>query len=453
MRMTRYSIGIILLVCLVLLGISAVASSAGGVDDDDVATVDGAGDISKDEFNRWFTIIASQPQPGQKKKAAPPKEGTKEYDTIKQQVMSFLVSSKWIEGEAKSRGVSATPEEVQRQFKQVKDQSFPNEKAYQRLLKRSGQTEQDLLFRVKSDVLANKVREKVTAGSTDVTDADAEAYYNENKSQFEQPERRDVEVVKTKTSAQAQEALERVEDGESWKKVAKDLSIDPASSNQDGRLIAVSKGQQEGAFDAALFAAQRKKIVGPIKTDTGYYVFRVNKITPGTKQSLEQSKQGIKQLLASQNQQKKLDSFSSNFRNEWRANTDCATEYVIPDCRNGRPPVPEAPAPTGKQPVKGSSGAAPPALDGTGAPLVGVSTGGTVIGQQSPAASGLGALAGAGLGRPDAVGAAGTRWSSERGSRGRDTSGSPRRWRRSRRRGPDPGSGAVGPRPLPHPPG
>ena len=176
--------------------------------------------------------------------------------------MSFLVSSKWIEGEAKARGVSATPEEVQRQFKQVKDQSFPNEKAYQRLLKRSGQSEQDLLFRVKSDVLANKVREKVTAGSTDVTDADAEAYYNENKSQFEQPERRDVEVVKTKTSAQAQEALKRVEGGESWKKVAKDLSIDPASSNQDGRLIAVSKGQQEGAFDAALFSAQRKRSPG-----------------------------------------------------------------------------------------------------------------------------------------------------------------------------------------------
>ena len=288
MRITRNFIGIILLVCLVLLGIAAVASSAGGVDDDDVATVDDAGDISKSEFNHWFAIIASQPQPGQKKKAVPPKPGTKEYDTIKQQVMSFLVSSKWIEGEAKARGVSATPEEVQRQFKQVKDQSFPNEKAYQRLLKRSGQTEQDLLFRVKSDVLANKVREKVTAGSTDVSDARrAERTTTTNKSQFEQPERRDVEVVKTKTQAQAQEALKRVKGGESFKKVAKDLSIDPASKNQDGRLIAVSKGQQEGAFDAALFAGVKNKIAGPIKTDTGYYVFRVTKITPGTKQSFD----------------------------------------------------------------------------------------------------------------------------------------------------------------------
>ena len=34
MRNTRNFIGVILLVCLVLLGIAAIASSAGGVDDD-----------------------------------------------------------------------------------------------------------------------------------------------------------------------------------------------------------------------------------------------------------------------------------------------------------------------------------------------------------------------------------------------------------------------------------
>ncbi len=372
----------------------------------------------------------------------PPQPGSKEYETIKQQVMSFLISSKWIEGEAKARGVSATPEEVQRQFKQVKQQSFPNEKAYQRLLARSGQTEQDLLFRVKSDVLANKVREKVTAGATNVSDSDAQSYFNANKSQFEQPERRDVELVKTKTQAQAQEALKRVQGGESFKAVAKDLSIDPASKNQDGRLIAVSKGQQEGAFDAALFAGVKNKIAGPVKTDTGYYVFRVTKITPGTKQSFAQSKQGIKQLLASQNQQKKLDSFSTNFRNEWRANTNCATDYVIPDCRNGRAPTPEAPPATGKQPVKGSSGAAPPALDGTGAPLVGTSTGGTVIGQPAPSPSlgGLGAAAGAAGPTQSAPLALGGAPQKGAGAGGRDSSGCARR----RRSGTDSGPRPVG---------
>src|SRR3954453_2864731 len=196
MRSQRNSIGAILLTCVVLLGIALLLSSAGGVSDNDVAAIDDSGDISKADFDHWFKIVAAQPQPGQKKAPALPKPGTKEYDAVKQQVMNFLVSGKWIEGEAKERGVSATPEEVQRQFKQVVDQSFPTKKAYNSLLKRTGQTEGDLKFRVRLDVLANKVREQVTSGSTDVSDSAAQTYYDDNKAQFEQPERRDIEVVK-----------------------------------------------------------------------------------------------------------------------------------------------------------------------------------------------------------------------------------------------------------------
>lgn len=384
-RTTQIRVGAILLICLGLMLLAAVLSSFGGVASDDVAKVGDAGSISKSEFNRWFVIVASQPQPGQKTKPAPPKPGTKEYDAVKQQVMTFLLSAKWIEGEAAERGITVTDEEVDRQFKQTKDQSFPNEKAYQRFLKSSGQAETDLKFRVRLDALSNKIREQVTADAASVSDSQVEKYYNDNKQQFEQPERRDVEVVKVKTQADAQKALKRVESGDNFKVVAKDVSIDPASKSQGGRLIAVSKGQQEAAFDAAIFSATKNKIVGPIKTDTGYYIFKVTKVTPGSKQGLDQAKAGIKQLLASQNQQKQLDSFATGFRAKWRAESDCADAYLIADCRNGREQTQQPATPPGKQPVKGSTGAAPPALDGTGEPLVGINTGGTAIGIEKPA--------------------------------------------------------------------
>ena len=143
------------------------------------------------------------------------------------------------------------------------------------------------------------------------------------------------------------------------------------------------------------------KVAGPVKTDAGYYVFRVTKVTKATKQSLEQSKQGIRQLLVSQKQQKELDQFSTNFRNDWRTRTDCAEDYVIADCRNGREPTQAAtpPVPPGQpKPVPGSSGANPPALDGTGSNLAGGNGEGTVIGNEpaaaAGAAAGLGGLAG-----------------------------------------------------------
>src|SRR6187200_2634598 len=117
------TIGLILLACAVAIGLAAVLSATGGVADDDVADVHDAGTISKTDFNHWLEVVAAQPQPGQKKKPAPPKPGTKQYDAVKQQVIQFLVSAKWIDGEAKERGVSATPAEVDRQFEQTKDQS------------------------------------------------------------------------------------------------------------------------------------------------------------------------------------------------------------------------------------------------------------------------------------------------------------------------------------------
>ena len=388
---------------IILFLIVGIVSSFGGVDKGkDVAKIEDVGSISIPTFNHWYLVVAKQPQPGQKKPTAPPQLDSKQGQALKQQVMQFLVSADWIEGEAKERGLTASSAEVQKQFLQTKKQSFPNEKAYQKFLSTSAQTIQDLLFRVRLDVLSNKIREDVTKGVSSVSEADLKDYYDKNAQQFTQPERRDLEVVLTKSQGQANQAKKEVESGTNWAKVAKKLSTDPASKNQGGKLLGVSKGQQDPTFDAAIFKAVQGRIAGPVKTGAGYYVFRVTKITPASKQSLQASSAGIKQLLISQNQQKKLDTFATTFRNDWRAKTDCAPKYVIPDCRNGREQTTTTTpttSPGQKRPIPGASHAAPPALDGTGAALAtGNKSGGdTVIGVQQQGQSGfsLGASAGA----------------------------------------------------------
>ncbi len=403
-RLTTTGIVAVVGVVVVMFLLAGILSSFGGVDDSkNVAKIKDVNSISKDTFNHWYLVVSKQPQPGQKKPKPPPPLKSKQGEALKQQVMQFLVSSDWIEGEAKERGISASSQEVQKQFAQTKKQSFPNDKAYQRFLKSSGQTVQDLLFRVRLDVLSNKIREDVTQGTSDVTESAIKDYYEKNAQQFSQPERRDLEVILTKDQDKANQAKQEVASGAKWGQVAKRFSSDPASKNQGGKLLGVTKGQQDPAFDAAIFSAVKGKIAGPVKTGAGFYVFRVTKITPATKQSLQASTAGIRQLIVSQNQQKKLDQFATSFRSDWRAKTDCATDYVIPDCRNGREQAQTTPPPTvpgQKKPIPGASGAAPPALDGTGASLAeGAKTGGdTVIGidQGQSQAGGLGGLAGGG---------------------------------------------------------
>ena len=103
-------------------------------------------------------------------------------------------------------------------------------------------------------------------------------------------------------------------------------------------LLAVAKGQQEKALDEAVFAASKGKLAGPVKTQFGYYVFKVTKITTASQQTLKEATPTIKQLLASQNQQKALDEFVKDFRKKWKDKTNCQKDYTTQDCKNAPKP-------------------------------------------------------------------------------------------------------------------
>jgi foldase protein PrsA len=420
----------ILGVVIAAVVVAIVLIAAGGKDHKvpagAVADVNGQ-TVSKPQFDHWLNVVSAvQAPPKAKTKPKPPQPGSAQYKQLTQQVMQFLVSAKWIEGEAADRGLTASPQEINSQFTQTKKQSFPNDKAYQKFLKTSGQSQADIIYRVKLDVLSNKLRQDVTKDVGTVSDGDIKSYYDQNQQQFSQPERRDLREVLTKTQPKAQEAIKRLQGGESFDKVAKALSVDPATKGQGGRLLGVAKGQQDKSFDAAIFSAVKGQLAGPVKSSQGYYVFRVDKVTPATKQSLDQSKVGIRQLLLSQKQQKVLDSFTTDFRSKWRGKTDCLKAYVIPDCSNGKePPVPglgtgppakagtgqppalggaaQTPAPSSFSPsgavpgaapsTAGAAATAPPALNGSGSPAA---LGGT----PTPAALPQGVPGGATQGTP-----------------------------------------------------
>src|SRR3954453_17717663 len=363
---------------------AAIFAGCGGVPGDAVATVDGTS-ISTSDFDHCHTVAAKSggqsgaaaPKPPgfadcikQKRKTTPaPAKGQpkvtdaqlktqckQEYNSLRDQVLQLLISFKWIEGEAKAKGIKVSDKEVKASFDKQKKQAFPKAADFQKFLKDSGQTEGDILKRVRLDTLSNKIREKVTKGKDNVTDAQIAAYYNKNKQRFAQPERRDLRIVLTKDKAKAEKAKKAIASGQSFASVAKKYSIDQASKAQGGKLPAVAKGQQEKALDNAIFKAKKGQLTGPVKTQFGYYVFEVDKVTPASQQSQAQAKATIKQTLASQNQQKALDSFVKSFRKRWKAKTDCREGYRTQDCKNApkATPTPTPPA-NGAPPVQPSA--------------------------------------------------------------------------------------------------
>ncbi len=358
----------------VVLAVALAACGGDSVPGNAVAKVGGE-TITKDTFNHWMRIAAISSAGGgqpnapktaaavpdapnfprcieEKRKSAPapakgqpkPTDATfksqcqQEFDGLKQQVLQFLISSSWIQGEASDQGVKVSQSEVDKQFETTKKQSFPKPADFDKFLKSSGMTLDDIKYRVRLSTLSDALRKKVTKGKDTVSAQQISDYYDKNKARFSQPERRDLRLVLTKKAAQANAAKKALASGQTFTAVAKKFSIDQASKNHGGVLLAVAKGQQEKALDAAVFSAPKGALRGPVKTQFGFYVFKVQKITPASQQSLKDATATIKQLLASQNQQKALDAFVKDFRDKWMKKTNCAKDYVTQDCKNAPKP-------------------------------------------------------------------------------------------------------------------
>jgi foldase protein PrsA len=286
-----------------------------------------------------------QPQP---KDADYKTQCKQEYEGLRDQVMQLLIQNEWISAEAAEQDIKVSDEDVKKAFAEQKKQSFPKEADYKKFLQTSGFTEEDVLFRVRIEQLSNKIREKVTKGKDKVTDAQIKTYYDKNKERFAQPERRDLRIVLTKEKGKAEEAKSALAGGESWKAVAKKYSIDQQTKGNGGELPAVSEGQQEPALDKAIFGAKKGEVTGPVKTQFGYYVFEVTKVTEASQQTLKDAQQTIKGILASEGQQKAMDAFVKDFTEEWKEKTQCQDGYVTQDCKNA--PKPKTTATTGMAP-------------------------------------------------------------------------------------------------------
>jgi parvulin-like peptidyl-prolyl isomerase len=324
----------------------AIFRGVGGnpsVPSDDVAVVQdaptGLGNISKRDFDR--ALLQSAAQAGVKDV---PKPGSDQYDQLKQGAMNSLLDQVWIQGEAADLGIVATADDVTGLLQSTKKQSFRSQAEFEKFLKQSHFTKADVRQRIRLQFLSNKIQQQVLGDVPNVTSSEITDFYNAGKSQFEQPETRDVRVVINTDKAkvdQAQAALEADSSDASWKKVAAKYSTDPSSKSNGGLRPSITDGLLPDPVNDAVFNASKGEIGGPLKAPDGYYLFEVEKITAAKTLPLNrQTRAQIRSQLTQQRQQDSFNQFVNNFGSKWRARTFCAAGFVIDRCDNfsgGRP--------------------------------------------------------------------------------------------------------------------
>lgn len=137
-----------------------------------------------------------------------------------------------------------------------------------------------------------------------VTEEELKAQYEEQKAQFGTPERRKVshvlisadtdkdDAVKA-AQAKAEQLRERLVKGEDFSKIAKEASDDKESAAKGGDLGFIDKQAMDPNFATIAFGLGKNEISQPVKTPFGFHLIKVTELVPATTKTFEEVREEL----------------------------------------------------------------------------------------------------------------------------------------------------------------
>lgn len=153
------------------------------------------------------------------------------------------------------------------------------------------------------DLQYAELRLESLAAQQTLSDADLRAAYEKQRSRLEVPEKRHARHIlitgkdDAAALAQAQQVLAQAKAGKDFGELAKQYSQDPGSAKNGGDLGWADRNSFVKPFADALFGMKVGEISGPIKTQFGYHIIRLDEIQAGKTKSFEEARPELEAQL------------------------------------------------------------------------------------------------------------------------------------------------------------
>jgi parvulin-like peptidyl-prolyl isomerase len=289
------------LIPLAFLSIALAVAGCGGTStatlgSDDAAIV-GSQTITKEQLS---SLMDRAKKTYDVQKRPFPKPGTAEYEQLKGQAITYLIQRAEYAQEADAMGIKISDSDVDKRIEQLKKQYYAgSESKYEKTLKQQGLTQDQAKEEVRASLIAEAVFKKVT-DKVNVSQTDIKAYYDSHKSQYVQPQSREVRHILVTKKALAETLWSKLKAGASFAALAKKYSKDPGSASNGGKLT-ISKGQTVAEFDKTAFDLKKGELSPPIHTQYGYHIIQaLSAVKPAQTTSLSKVQASIKQQLEQQ---------------------------------------------------------------------------------------------------------------------------------------------------------
>ncbi|ADJ28262.1 SurA N-terminal domain-containing protein [Nitrosococcus watsonii] len=170
-------------------------------------------------------------------------------------------------------------------------------------------------FRIPEQVKVHYLRLTAASLATDIPldEQTLRNFYEESKDQYRVPERRRAshilitippqgdEAVRQQAQEKAEAVLERLQQGEAFEEVAKEVSEDPGSAKKGGDLGFFGRGVMDPAFEKAVFSLEETGVLSePILSKFGYHIIKLTGIEPGEVKPFEAVREELAQKYRQQ---------------------------------------------------------------------------------------------------------------------------------------------------------
>ncbi|MDO4356901.1 MAG: peptidylprolyl isomerase [Clostridia bacterium] len=159
------------------------------------------------------------------------------------------------------------------------------------------------LAKVKDDLLfqfaVSRALERVN-----VTEEEIRAFYDANPDQFAGQKQVTASHILVEDRAQAEELLKKIQSGElAFEDAARQFSTCPSAAN-GGSLGEFGRGQMVPEFDEACFSMEPGELRGPVQTQFGYHLIRLDGVKDGQPVPFDQAREAIREHLLAEKGQK-----------------------------------------------------------------------------------------------------------------------------------------------------
>lgn len=231
----------------------------------------------------------------------PPAEGER-LDEFKRAAAKSMALGLVIEDEAAERGIVISDKQARAELsKLISDRVGGDRQAFTRFLSESGITEAAVLDEIERTLATNRLFEAVTQDLEPATETEAREEYDARRDDMTTPEKRVLRNIVVRSEADAKAVLAELA-RRPFAQVARARSLDRATSGKGGALGALEQVSLEGAYAEAAFAAKPGRVFGPVRSQHGWNIGKVERVIPGDPLSFEQVRATLMQALTTREQ-------------------------------------------------------------------------------------------------------------------------------------------------------